>query len=72
MAGASGLRGGGQGYAGSWNAEDALRRIGVLESRIDKSGTSLPIAGEFFGQKFKLTTTGKWYAWDGTTWDILN
>lgn len=72
MAGSSGLRQGKQKYSDLWNAENAARRLKVLEARVDESGTVIPATGDFFGQKFFKTTTGKWYAWNGTTWDILN
>jgi len=47
-------------------------RVVALEARVDKSGTSLPASGDFFGQKFYITTTGKWYAWNGSGWTGLN
>lgn len=59
-------------YQRQWNADESLRRIVALERMVDKSGTILPATGEFFGQCYYLTGTGKWYKWNGTTWDILN
>lgn len=59
-------------YQRQWNHDEAMRRIRALEDMVDKSGTALPTSGDFFGQCFFLSTTSKWYKWNGSTWDILN
>jgi len=72
MAEAGFRRQGTPGDGSRWNLESIGRRLALVEAKVDKSGAALPATGEFFGQKFYVTATGKWHAWNGSSWDSLN
>ena len=49
-------------------ADEAVTAAKLADNSSGHVSTALPVSGEFIGQVALMTATGRFYAWDGSTW----